>query len=653
MDAVNSPRDLRGMTYAQLDQLADEIRHFLVEHVSKTGGHLGPNLGVVELTIALHRVFRAPDDVILFDTGHQSYVHKILTGRKDFDQLRQAGGLSGYPSRAESVYDVIENSHATTALSWADGIARSMQLSGSTNRVAAVIGDGALTGGMAWEALNNIAEDPERPIVIVVNDNGRSYAPTVGGFMRRLDPVRALDNVRASRRYEEFLDWGKRALKGAGAPGQFAYDALHGLKRGVKDVLFDAGIFDTLGLKYLGPIDGHDIAQLEEAFAMAKKFGGPVVVHTITEKGRGYSPAEHDEADRFHAVNQIHPETGLPLVPSRFGWTNVFSDEILTQARKDPKIVGITAAMLLPVGLGPMKEEFPDRVFDVGIAEAHAMTMAAGLAYGGYHPVFALYATFMNRAFDQLTMDASLHNAGITVVLDRAGITGSDGASHNGMWDLSIASEIPNMRVAVPRDEETLRAELREALQVQDAPTLLRYPKGSLPQVLPALRVESGYDVLYESPALLGEQEPARGTDPNVPYLLVGLGPMAHTMLQAAKVCPEIPTRVIDPRWVLPIAPEVRELAASSAGVVTLEDGIVDGGVGSELALALRSGGSDVPLRTLGISKHFLEHDERGSLLAQEGMSVDGVVATLRGLVANQSASGQKLRVAPDQSATA
>lgn len=618
LDSITCPADLASLKKKELDMLAAEIRRFLVVNVAKTGGHLGPNLGVVELTIALHRVFDSPRDVLVWDTGHQAYVHKILTGRKDFDRLRHEGGLSGYPSRAESEHDVVENSHASTALSWADGISRGMQMSGKDHHVVAIIGDGAMTGGMAWEALNNIAEDPERPVVIVLNDNGRSYAPTVGGIVRRFDPVRKLDAVRVNRDYENFLDWGKRTLQDGGLPGKLTYDTLRGIKKGMKEIFFDAGIFDSLGLKYIGPVDGHDIVSLEEALRMARDFGGPVVVHAMTEKGRGYKPAEENKADRFHAVGKIHPETGLPMEPSRFGWTSIFAEEILQIARKDAAIVGVTAAMLQPVGLSLMKEEFPRRVIDVGIAEQHAVTMAAGLAKAGFHPVVALYATFLNRGFDQLLMDVALHGAPVTICLDRAGVTGDDGASHNGMWDLSMAAMIPNLAVATPRDEPRMRELLHEATATE-APTIVRYPKGSVPPELPITRKQGSLDVLFE--------REANGK----PLVFVGIGPLAHTMVEAAEQMDES-VIVVDPRWVLPTNPDLVELVASSAGAVVLEDGLIDGGVGDELRSALARAGSDVPVRNLGVHKAFLTHASRSTILHREGMDAAAVIAAAASL---------------------
>ncbi|MDY5584803.1 MAG: 1-deoxy-D-xylulose-5-phosphate synthase [Arcanobacterium sp.] len=612
LENLHEIADLKALPATKLPQLAAEIRKFLIENVSQTGGHLGPNLGVVELSIALHRVFDSPNDKLIFDTGHQAYVHKILTGRKDFSGLRTKDGLSGYPSRAESEHDVVENSHATTALSWADGIARSFQLKQQKNCAVAIIGDGALTGGMAWEALNNIAEDPNRPIVIVLNDNGRSYAPTVGGFVRRLDVARKLDNMRVNRKYEEFLDWGKKQLNNAGKPGKFAYEALHGLKRGVKDVLFDASIFDTLKLKYLGPVDGHDLAALEEAFNMAKNYGGPVVVHAVTEKGRGYKPAEQNDDDRFHAVGRIHPETGLPIEPSRFGWTAIFAEEILKAAQKNEKLLGITAAMLLPVGLGPMRDEFPQRVIDAGIAEQHALTMAAGLAHGGHHPVVALYATFMNRAFDQLLMDIALHQEAVTICLDRSGITGDDGASHNGMWDLSLSAMIPGLKVAVPRDEKRMRQVLQQAF-VMTQPNIVRYPKGAVPAEIPAISVEPAGEILFR-----------RSNTHHRPFVFVGAGPLVAEMVSFATQISE-DVVVIDPIWQLPVAPELVELCASARGVIVLEDGLVEGGIGASLETALQSRGSFVPVQKLGISKHFIAHNSRAEILHDEGLSEAGV----------------------------
>ena len=603
LDRVRRPADLRAMSPAQLDALAVEIRTFLVESVSRTGGHLGPNLGVVELTIALHRVFESPADTLIFDTGHQAYVHKLLTGRHDFSELRRRGGLSGYPSRTESDHDVVENSHASTALSWADGLARANRLRGRTDRhVVAVIGDGALTGGMAWEALNNIAAGQDRRLVIVVNDNGRSYAPTIGGLALHLDTLRATPG------YERVLEWGRHTLQRGGPPGRFAFDALHGLKKGVKDVVAPQVLFEDLGIKYIGPVDGHDLAAVEHALGRARDFGGPVIVHAITEKGRGYVHAEADVADRFHAVGVIHPETGLPVAPARFGWTSVFAEEIVAIGRSRSDVVAITAAMLAPVGLAPFAQEFPDRTFDVGIAEQHAVTSAAGLAFGGMHPVVCVYATFLNRGFDQVLMDVALHRAGVTFVLDRAGVTGDDGASHNGMWDLALLRLVPGLRLAAPRDEPTLREELREAVAVDDGPTVVRYPKGALPEPIPALQRIDGVDVLAK-----------HAGDGSHRVLVVGVGAMVPAALEVGErlAAQGIGATVVDPRWVLPVPDAVVDLARGQTLVVTIEDGLEDNGVGSAVRSALARAGVTVPVQSHGLPTAFLPHASRPEVLLE------------------------------------
>ena len=608
LDSIDSPADLRALTRDQLDELAEEIRGFLVDKVSRTGGHLGPNLGVVELTIALHRVFESPNDVLLWDTGHQSYVHKILTGRREgFDHLRQQGGISGYPSRAESPHDVIENSHASTALSYADGIAKAFEQEGTLGQrhVVAVVGDGSLTGGMAWEALNNIA-DSRRPVIIVVNDNERSYAPTIGGLARHLD------TLRTTRGYERFLDWGKDLLGRTPVVGAPLFEALHGVKRGVKDVVAPQGMFEDLGLKYLGPVDGHDVASVESVLRAARRYGGPVIVHVITEKGRGYAPAENDEADRFHGVGIIDPETGIPLSNGGPTWTAAFADELVEIGRDRPDVVAITAAMLCPTGLDRFAAEFPGRTYDVGIAEQHALTSAAGMAFAGLHPVVALYATFLNRAFDQVLMDVALHRAGVTVVLDRAGVTGDDGASHNGMWDLSMLGLVPGVRVAAPRDEETLRRALREAVAVSDGPTVVRFPKGRLAEPLPAVAVSDGVDLLH------ADDEPR--------VLLVGVGSMAGAAREAAaKLSAEgVPVAVAAPLWVTPLPLGLVELAGEIGLVVTMEDNGLVGGIGASLATALADAGTDVRMERLGIPQEFLDHASRPAILERLGLTAEG-----------------------------
>ncbi len=615
LPGISSPADVRALRPGQLDALADEIRAFLVQAVSRTGGHLGPNLGVVELTLALHRVFESPKDTLVFDTGHQSYVHKLLTGRGDFSALRRRGGLSGYPSRAESEHDVVENSHASTALSWADGIAKAYALRGKIDRhVVAVIGDGALTGGMAWEALNNIAAGRDRRLVVVVNDNGRSYDPTIGGLAHHLD------SLRTTRRYEDVLAWGKRTLRRSGPPGRLVYDALHGLKKGIKDVVAPQGMFEDLGLKYIGPVDGHDIAAVEAALRRAKAFSGPVIVHVITEKGRGYQPAEQDVADRFHAVGQIHPETGLPVAPSRFGWTSVFADEMVQIGRRRPDVVAVTAAMLQPVGLAPFATEFPGRVYDVGIAEQHAVTSAAGMAFAGLHPVVAVYATFLNRAFDQVLMDVALHRAGVTFVLDRAGITGDDGASHNGMWDLALLQMVPGLRLAAPRDEATLRAALRAAVDIDDAPSVVRYPKGPLPDAVGEVDRVDGIDVLVQ------------GEGPGPSVLLVGVGAMATSAVEVARLLAAegLCASAVDPVWVLPVADALVKMAGEHDHVVVLEDALVEGGVGSLLAQRCTDAGLRVPVHTVGIRREFLPHASRAELLESLRLRPEDVAADVR-----------------------
>ena len=617
LSRCSAPRELRRLEREQLDELAAEIRAFLIDNVSRTGGHLGPNLGVVELTIGLHRVFRSPQDTIIFDTGHQAYVHKLLTGRQDFSSLRCPGGLSGYPSRGESEHDVVESSHASASIAWVDGISREKHRQGDRTWTVGVIGDGALTGGLAWEALNNIATAKNRRIMIIVNDNGRSYAPTIGGLAAHLDALRT------SARYEKALAWGKQHLLSHGTPGRAAYDALHGLKSGIKDALMPQVMFEDLGLKYIGPVNGHDIAAVETALRRGRSLDEPVLVHMITEKGRGYTPAEEDIADRFHAVGPIHPETGLPVAPERFGWTGVFADEICAQAATRDDIVGITAAMMRPVGLGPMHEAYPGRVIDVGIAEAEAVTSAAGMAYQGAHPVVALYATFLNRGFDQLLMDVALHRAGVTFVLDRAGVTGADGASHNGVWDIAMCSMIPGLRLAAPRDEQTLRARLREALDVDDAPTVIRYRKGSLPEPMPALRSVGGVDILFDEAV----------ADSRARVLIVGTGACATDAIEAARRLASygVSVTVADPQWMIPICPDLATLARDYDCVVSVEDGIVQGGFGWSLRDAVAETG--VPVRCLGVPQGFPEHGDRAAMIAQFGFDADGIERTARELV--------------------
>ncbi|MFF3640962.1 1-deoxy-D-xylulose-5-phosphate synthase [Streptomyces sp. NPDC002564] len=626
LDTIRGPRDLKGLSGAELDELAGEIREFLVHAVARTGGHLGPNLGVVELSIALHRVFESPVDRLVWDTGHQSYVHKLLTGRQDFSKLRGKGGLSGYPSREESVHDIVENSHASTALGWADGLAKARQVLGERGHVVAVIGDGALTGGMAWEALNNIAAAKDRPLIIVVNDNERSYAPTIGGLANHLATLRTTDG------YERALAWGKDILQRTPVVGRPLYESLHGAKKGFKDAFAPQGMFEDLGLKYVGPIDGHDIGAVESALRRAKRFHGPVLVHCLTEKGRGYEPALADEADRFHTVGVMDPLTCEPLAPSGGpSWTSVFGDEIVRIGAERDDVVAITAAMLGPVGLTGFAAAYPDRVWDVGIAEQHAAVSAAGLATGGLHPVVAVYATFLNRAFDQLLMDVALHRCGVTFVLDRAGVTGVDGASHNGMWDMSVLQVVPGLRIAAPRDAEQLRAQLREAVAVDDAPTLVRFPKESVGPEIPAVDRIGGLDVLCREPG-----------DPDV--LLVAVGVMAPVCLQAAELLRARGLRctVVDPRWVKPVDPELPGLAARHRLVAVVEDNSRAAGVGAAVALALGDADVDVPVRRFGIPEQFLAHAKRGEVLADLGLTPVEIAGRIGAALAAGEGAGKQ-----------
>ena len=614
---IQSPDELRGMSPAELNQLASDIREFLIEKVSRTGGHLGPNLGVVELTIAVHRVFQSPRDVVLFDTGHQSYVHKILTGRADqFDLLRQRDGISGYPNRRESEHDVIENSHASTALSWADGVSRGFSLTGQSQRhVVAVVGDGALTGGMSWEALNNLSPESDRNLVIVVNDNERSYSPTIGGL------ATYLTTLRASKEYERILGRGKRMLHNTPVVGKYIYGTLHGMKKGIKDMVAPQGMFEDLGFKYLGPIDGHDIVAMEKTLQMAKEFGSPVIVHAITEKGRGYTPALEDIAEKFHAVGIVDPVTGKPVKASAPSWTNAFSEEITQIGRENSRVVAITAAMLGPTGLDKFSQSFPERTIDVGIAEQHAVTSAAGLAYAGMHPVIAIYSTFLNRAFDQLLLDVALHNAGVTFVLDRAGITGDDGPSHHGIWDLALTGIVPNMRVGAPRDGARLKEILRGCVEITNAPSMVRFPKGAVPADIPALERVSGVDVLH------------RGASKKV--LLISVGAMAGMALEVAQLAQAqgIEITVVDPVWVKPISPAVIALCADYETVVVIEDGIKHAGIASAISETLREAGSNCSLHSIGVPLEFIEHSKRNEILDDLEITPAAIVQQIAGWI--------------------
>ncbi|MEU0697365.1 1-deoxy-D-xylulose-5-phosphate synthase [Streptomyces niveus] len=577
LDEIAAPRDLRGLSPAQLGQLASEIREVMIDAVCRSGGHLGPNLGVVELTIALHRVFDSPQDTLLWDIGHQTYVQKLLTGRRaGFDGLRTRDGLSGYASRAESEHDVIENSHASTALSYADGLARARELSGDTDRaVVAVIGDGALTGGLAWEALNNLGGAPQRPVIVVLNDNERSYAPTVGGLAAHLGKLRSATGDGAS-----------------------------------------ANVFEEFGFGYVGPVDGHDIAAVEDALGRARALGGPVVVHVVTEKGRGWETAETNDLDRCHVVRATPPATAPSATAapaSSPAWTAVFSDEMVRIGAERSDVVAITAAMAEPVGLLEFQREFPARTIDVGIAEQHAAAAAAGLALGGLHPVLAIYATFGNRMIDQMVTDIALHSAPVTLVMDRAGVTGDDGASHNGMWDLTLFQAVPDIRIAAPRDGATLRALLREAVAWEQGPTVLRFPKGTTGADIPAIDTTDGFDVLHNAP----------GRD----VLIVSVGPMARLALDVAGRLGEagVGATVVDPRWVTPVNATLVEAAAYFKHVITIEDSGRVGGVGAAFGQALADAGIDTPVRNFGLPREFLDHGSRAQVLAHCGLTADAV----------------------------
>ena len=613
LSEINSPKDLTKLTFEQLDSLSAEIRAYLIEQVSKTGGHLGPNLGVVELTIAVHRIFQSPKDVIVFDTGHQSYVHKLLTGRKSgFDKLRQRGGVAGYPNRGESEHDVVENSHASTALSWSDGISKGFSITNQRDRtVVCVVGDGALTGGMSWEALNNIAASKNQRLVIIINDNERSYSPTIGGVATYLSTLRTTSG------YERFLDWGKGILEKTPVVGHPIYETLHGVKKGIKDIVAPQGMFEDLGLKYFGPVDGHNIEAIEKALKIAKDYDAPVLVHVITEKGRGHAPALNDEAEKFHAVGVVDPETGLPLTKGSKSWTSVFSDELVKIGSERKDVVAITAAMMGPTGLDKFQNAYPDRTFDVGIAEQHATTAAAGMAYAGLHPVFAVYSTFLNRAFDQLLLDVALHKAGVTFVLDRAGVTGDDGPSHNGIWDLALTGIIPTLHVAAPRDGQQLRETLREAVDIADAPSLIRFPKGAINPDIPAFERRDGIDVLY------------RGESADV--LLVSVGAFASIAVEsAAQAYREgVGVTVIDPRWVKPLPKSLVTMAQRYKSVVVLEDGIKHGGIASTISELFRDAQLDVPVHSIGIPLTFLEHAKRSEILEELGITVQNITRSL------------------------
>ncbi|QDQ21114.1 1-deoxy-D-xylulose-5-phosphate synthase [Corynebacterium glutamicum] len=621
LNSISTPADLKALNDEDLDALAKEIRTFLVDKVAATGGHLGPNLGVVELTIGLHRVFDSPQDPIIFDTSHQSYVHKILTGRaKDFDSLRQKDGLSGYTCRAESEHDWTESSHASAALSYADGLSKAKQLDGdTTHSVVAVVGDGALTGGMCWEALNNIAAAKDRKVVVVVNDNGRSYSPTIGGFAENLA------GLRMQPFYDRVMEKGKTSLKSMGWVGERTFEALHAFKEGVKSTVIPTEMFPELGMKYVGPVDGHNQKAVDNALKYAHDYDGPIIVHMVTEKGRGYAPAEQDLDELMHSTGVIDPLTGAPKSASKPGWTSVFSDELVKIGAQNENVVAITAAMAGPTGLSKFEANFPNRFFDVGIAEQHAVTSAAGLALGGKHPVVAIYSTFLNRAFDQLLMDVGMLNQPVTLVLDRSGVTGSDGASHNGVWDMALTSIVPGVQVAAPRDEDSLRELLNEAISIDDGPTVVRFPKGDLPTPIVAIdTLEDGVDVLaYED-----------ATEHDAPsVLIIAVGERATVALEVASRIKQhgVNVTVVDPRWIVPIPQSLVALSDDHDLVITIEDGVIHGGVGSLLSDALNASEVDTPRRQIAVPQKYLDHASRSEVFADYGLDADGIETTVVG----------------------
>jgi 1-deoxy-D-xylulose-5-phosphate synthase len=620
LEEISGPEDLRALGTNDLDRLCAEIRERLINAVARTGGHLGPNLGVVELTVAMHRVFDSPRDRIVFDTGHQAYVHKMLTGRADlFDTLRQHGGLSGYPSRSESEHDIVENSHASTGLSYALALATARELRGERGKVVCVIGDGALTGGMAYEALNNIGQrQPE--MIIILNDNGRSYAPTVGGIAENLG------QLRLSPKYERAKVAAGQTLRQLPVVGQSAYGAAKRMKDSLKQLVSPISIFETLGLKYGGPIDGHDVRALEKAMRDAGAYHGPVVIHVVTDKGHGYAPAVDDSIDKFHGVSSFDPSSGS-FSSKPPAWTDVFGEALLEAAEDDDRIVAITAAMASSTGLLPFAARFPDRFFDVGIAEQHAVTFAAGLAMQGLRPVVCIYSTFLQRAFDQVTCDVALHKLPVTFVLDRAGITGDDGASHHGMLDLAYLRLIPGMTVTAPSSPDELRLLLATAL-AHDGPFALRYPRGAAPHA----------GTVRMRPLSIATMNIARTGDD---IALLAVGKMVGVAAAAAEALSAegIACTVVDARFVKPLDPGIAELAARHPAVLTIEDGTVIGGFGDAVLEALAEAGLSVPIRRLGLPDRFIEHGAQPLLLHKFSLDVDGVIGAVREMLAERRPS--------------
>jgi 1-deoxy-D-xylulose-5-phosphate synthase len=622
IDRVNSPADLKTLSLAEVNELAAEIRQFIVEAVaaSTSGGHLGSNLGIVELTLAIHRVFESPRDIILWDTGHNAYVHKIVTGRaKLFEHLRQEGGLSGYPNRAESEHDWVENSHASTILSYAHGLAASVARGTTDRRVVSVIGDGSMTGGMAYEALNNLGHSGTR-CVIVLNDNGRSYAPTVSTLTENVS------RLRLNPQYLSFRKFGEQVAGELPVVGEFMAKAWKGMTAAMREVAEPVVFFEALGVRYVGPIDGHDVALLEEALHNAADFDGPIVVHVLTQKGRGYPPAEDDDEKCLHDAGDFDPATG-PVESKLHPYTQAFSDALIEQASQSPQVMGITAAMPGPTGLLPFQERFPDRYFDVGIAEQHAVTMAAGLAMGGLRPVVALYATFFTRAFDQANLDVGMHGLPVVFALDRAGITGDDGASHHGVLDMVLCQTIPGMTMFAPSSVQEVPVMLATALSL-DGPCAIRFPKGAARQIDP---IDVGIGL---------EAKRWRSGDARE-VVLIGVGKMLAAALAAADLLIDdgIEATVWDPRIVKPLDPAMLVDAAMHRLVVTIEDGFRTGGIGTTIATSLSDfAGSATPtVINLGVPDEYIAQAKPDAILARLGLDGAGIAATVRAALSANS----------------
>jgi 1-deoxy-D-xylulose-5-phosphate synthase len=646
LERIREPADLRDLSYENLQELAGEIRDFIVAAVAETGGHLGSNLGAVELTLALHRVFHSPQDAILWDTGHQAYVHKLVTGRQSgFAQLRQSGGLSGYPSREESRHDYVENSHASTILSYAYGMAVARDAGVDPHRhIVAVIGDGSMTGGMAYEALNNLGHSKRR-VIIVLNDNGRSYAPTISNLTARrpttigeeqapetpmlisrigewlthsLTEIRLNPTyVRRQRKLEEFL----REVPVVGTPAERAVEAL---KAGVREFLQPPAFFEALGVRYVGPVDGHDVPELEHALRNAEELSadGPIIVHVVTKKGRGYAPAEDDEEKHLHDAPVFDPLTGPPkAVPT--GYTQAFADAAIKEAEADDRVVAVTAAMPGPTGLLPFQARFPDRCFDVGIAEQHAVTAAAGMAMSGLRPIVAIYSTFLNRAWDQVVYDVALHRLPVVFCLDRAGVTGPDGPSHHGVYDMAMLARVPGMRVLAPSSAQELQVMLHDAMSLADSgPVAIRYPRGQAPQV-------SEHEV---GVGLQARRVRAAAGAPGDAVCVLAIGKMVAAATKAADTLAAggIDVCVWDVRSCAPLDEAMLDDAARHARVVTVEDGVREGGIGMSIADCIRARAA-VPVRVLGLPNQFILHDHNPDrLLSHYGLDAAGIAAAAR-----------------------